>query len=236
MTKTSRLEIVTAARDLMRDKGYAGMSMRDLADQVGLLKGSLYSHFPSKESLVPAVLHLTFNEIFSVLPPSGQWRADYETALNRLIGLLKADSRCVGFHLAYGLDDPALRDAVEAFFRDSRAFLSDILRQGMDIKLAELLARDTLIAVEGATLWLVLYADSAPIEEARTSLLARADSLAEEEPDRQIRKILDQMLGDWRKAGITEKRLAARLVAAEDELLTVRAALAGQIEAESCFR
>lgn len=238
MAKTSRAEIVAAARDLMRDKGYAGTSMKDVAEQVGLLKGSLYSHFASKEELVPAVLSLTFDEIFSEIEPSGDWRADYRAALDRLIAMLTTHRRCIGFHLAYGLDEtsPVLQEAVGTFFLDVRAFFRDLIQQGVDITLAEPLALDTMTAVEGSTLWLALYGNADPVQDARATLLARADSLAAEEPDEKARQLLDQMMGDWRQASLTEKRLAARVIEAEGHLFDVQSKYYAQVEAESCFR
>lgn len=238
MAKTSRAEIIAAARDLMRDKGYAGTSMKDVAEQVGLLKGSLYSHFSSKEKLVPEVLGLTFDEIFSEMEPSGDWRADYETALDRLIDMLTKHRRCIGFHLAYGLDEssPSLRESVATFFLDIRVFFRDLIQQGVDIALAETLALDTMTAVEGATLWLTLYGNADPIQSARSTLLGRADSLAAEEPDKKTRQLLDQMIGDWRRASLAEKRLAARVIETEGHLFDVQARYCAQVEAESCFR
>lgn len=238
MAKTSRAEIVAAARDLMRDKGYAGTSMNDVAERVGLLKGSLYSHFASKEALVPEALSLTFDEVFGNMETSGDWRADYEAALDRLITMLTAHRRCIGFQLAYGLDaaTPALHEAVGAFFLDVRVFLQDVIRQGVDSTLAEPLALDTITAVEGATLWLALYGNAAPMQDARSTLLARADSLAAEEPDEKTRQLLDRMMGDWRRAGLVEKRLAARVIEAEGHLLDAQSRYYAQVEAESCFR
>ena len=238
MAKTSRAEIVAVARDLMRDKGYAGTSMKDVADRVGLLKGSLYSHFASKEQLVPEVLSLTASETFGGLMPSGDWQRDFVVALDRLVEMLTANSRCIGLHLAYGLDEssPALKQAVRAFFLDINSFLEELLRQGLDTDLASEFAIDTVTAVEGATLWLALYDNDLPMQAARKTLLTRADGYAAEPPNDGALRILDQMIGDWRRASLVEKRLAVRAAEAEDELLTVRAALAGQIEAESCFR
>ncbi|WP_395665069.1 TetR/AcrR family transcriptional regulator [Methylocella sp.] len=46
-----RLDIVEAAAALFAERGYQGASMRDIADQVGLLSGSLYHHFKSKDAL-----------------------------------------------------------------------------------------------------------------------------------------------------------------------------------------
>ncbi|WP_226550872.1 TetR/AcrR family transcriptional regulator [Celeribacter naphthalenivorans] len=222
MAKTSRREIIASARDLMREKGYAGMSMKDVALSVGLSKSSLYSHFGSKEDLVPEVLDLTFGEIIEGLEATGDWRADYEAALDRLSSVLIRNRRCLGLHLAYGLseDESDVREAVSSFFLDLREFLRDLLMQGLDVTLAEPLALDTLTAVEGATLWLALYGNAEPMERVRRALLARADGLLGPEPDEQAKALLTQMLGDWRAATAVERRLADRVIAAQSDLLT----------------
>ena len=51
-----RNEIVDAAAAAFYDAGYDATSMQDIADRVGLLKGSLYHHIRSKEDLLAAVL------------------------------------------------------------------------------------------------------------------------------------------------------------------------------------
>lgn len=52
----NRLRLVLdAAARLFREKGYASTSMRDIASASGMLPGSLYYHFPSKEALLVAV-------------------------------------------------------------------------------------------------------------------------------------------------------------------------------------
>ena len=47
--------ILGAAARLFRDKGFREASMRDIAGAVGMLPGSLYYHFASKEELLVAV-------------------------------------------------------------------------------------------------------------------------------------------------------------------------------------
>lgn len=49
-----RDEILEAARALIAKKGYATMSMEELAAQVGVSKPTLYSHFANKDDLVVA--------------------------------------------------------------------------------------------------------------------------------------------------------------------------------------
>jgi AcrR family transcriptional regulator len=49
-------EIVAAAAKVFRTKGYHAATVRDIAEEVGILKGSLYHHFESKEALLYLVV------------------------------------------------------------------------------------------------------------------------------------------------------------------------------------
>ncbi len=48
-------QILDAAAALIRSNGYQATTMRDIAAATGMLAGSLYYHFPSKEELLVAV-------------------------------------------------------------------------------------------------------------------------------------------------------------------------------------
>lgn len=237
MGKVSTGQIVSAARDLFREKGFAGASMQDLADRVGIRKASLYSRFPDKESLVGAVLTLTLDDLF---PPGDEgtddWRSTYSAALDRIAGHLRGNGRCVALHLAYGLrgEDGDPHHQIRRFFTDCRARIAAILRLGLPADLAEELATDALLRIEGATIWLVVERDSAPLDRAVLALQAQAEAMAIEPPP-EVRRLLDALTGDWRRASSAEKALAARLIDAEDRVLFVEQALRGQAEAEACF-
>src|SRR5688572_16843626 len=49
---TREMRVRAAALRLFRDKGYHATSMRDIAVEVGMNKGSLYSYIRSKEDLL----------------------------------------------------------------------------------------------------------------------------------------------------------------------------------------
>jgi TetR/AcrR family transcriptional regulator, regulator of cefoperazone and chloramphenicol sensitivity len=51
----SRQEILAVAVELFSAHGYAGTSIRDIAETVGMTKASLYYHFESKEQILQAV-------------------------------------------------------------------------------------------------------------------------------------------------------------------------------------
>lgn len=49
-------EVVDAAAELFSERGYAATSIQEIADSVGLLKGSLYHYINTKEDLLYAVI------------------------------------------------------------------------------------------------------------------------------------------------------------------------------------
>ncbi len=68
MTKVSKKqEILAAAEELFRERGYVATSMADIAAKVGLLKGSLYAHFPSKEDLLLQIVERPMNKVIERL-------------------------------------------------------------------------------------------------------------------------------------------------------------------------
>jgi AcrR family transcriptional regulator len=55
-------EIVRAARDLLETEGLEGLSMRRLADRLGMRAPSLYKHFADKQALETALISDGFEE------------------------------------------------------------------------------------------------------------------------------------------------------------------------------
>jgi AcrR family transcriptional regulator len=60
-------EIVTAARELLEEEGPEALSMRRLADRLGIRAPSIYKHLPDKEALEDAVISDGFEELAEVL-------------------------------------------------------------------------------------------------------------------------------------------------------------------------
>ena len=68
--------ILDAVNRLLSEKGYDLMTMDDVADAVGVAKGSLYKHFSSKEKLAAAVMTRLLGQtidVFDHMP--AEWRA-----------------------------------------------------------------------------------------------------------------------------------------------------------------
>lgn len=75
----TREAIIEAAARVFQTKGYHAASVQDIADAVGILKGSLYHHFESKEELLYLIvkeprarLYKTVADIVADDAPAGQ--------------------------------------------------------------------------------------------------------------------------------------------------------------------
>lgn len=63
-TPTRREQLLAIAAELFADKGFRNTTVRDIADAAGILSGSLYHHFDSKESMVDELLVPFQDELF----------------------------------------------------------------------------------------------------------------------------------------------------------------------------
>jgi AcrR family transcriptional regulator len=57
---SARKRVLTAAETLFRQRGYNVVTMRDIAEEVGIRQASLYYHFPTKEQLFITVIEQVF--------------------------------------------------------------------------------------------------------------------------------------------------------------------------------
>ncbi len=62
-----RDEILQAARQMVIEKGYAAVSMDELAARVGISKPTLYSHFATKEDLVVMAAQQSMQQMMTVI-------------------------------------------------------------------------------------------------------------------------------------------------------------------------
>jgi AcrR family transcriptional regulator len=63
----TRQRILDVAAHLFATRGFAGTSIRDIAEELGVTKAALYYHFPSKEVLLQHVVGQAFEAVNAVL-------------------------------------------------------------------------------------------------------------------------------------------------------------------------
>ncbi|MCA0172594.1 TetR/AcrR family transcriptional regulator [Bacillus sp. RAR_GA_16] len=89
-----RKAILEAAVELIAEKGYTHTSMQQIADSVGVSKGSLYTFFPSKEDLIISIYEhyqqLVFERAFVVgldgnLPPYERFAKQFQVQFEGIL-------------------------------------------------------------------------------------------------------------------------------------------------------
>lgn len=79
-------EVVAAAVRLFYEKGYAATSMQDVADELGLLKGSLYYYIDTKESLLRKIFETSHDQVRTI---AEKYRDSDAPAFDRFCGFLR---------------------------------------------------------------------------------------------------------------------------------------------------
>ena len=77
--------MVAIAADLFAQKGYRATTVREIADAAGILSGSLYHHFDSKESIGDEILSGFINEVLANYRAAVAEGTDPRAALERIV-------------------------------------------------------------------------------------------------------------------------------------------------------
>lgn len=133
-----RDELLDLAATMFAERGLRATTVRDIADSAGILSGSLYHHFKSKEQMVEEVLRDFLDWLF------GRYREIVETEpnpLERLKGLFMASFEAIEHRHAQVViyQDEAKRlsslpqfDFVEARNKEQRKMWHDLLNEGIE--------------------------------------------------------------------------------------------------------
>lgn len=165
ITKTSteptpHAAIVRVATGLFGTQSYPATSMRDIANAVGVLSGSLYAHIDSKEALLLEIVEAGIDEFFeAVTDASGA----YEGAGDRLRAMVRAHIDVVARHPEQTLvvfhQWRYLGEAAQATVRRRRKqyeqVFTDVVQSGMEDSTfaPDLDVRIAVLSVLGSLNW-----------------------------------------------------------------------------------
>ena len=85
--ETRREQLLAIAARLFAEKGFRNTTVRDIADAAGILSGSLYHHFDSKESMVDELLKAFQEPLFAAYDEVLASDADVRTKLEQAVRL-----------------------------------------------------------------------------------------------------------------------------------------------------
>lgn len=163
--KITKEEILLKASDVFRVKGYHNTSMQDLAEACGLLKGSLYYHFPSKEMLMKDLL-LSIHKylVERVFPIANDESLTPEIRMEKLLKkmgklLLEKEGGCLIGNTTLETVGvvPEFQVVLRAIMDDWTTALQTIFVIRKSPELSFRLAQQTIMEFEGAAMFSKLY-------------------------------------------------------------------------------
>ncbi|WP_031464308.1 TetR/AcrR family transcriptional regulator [Sciscionella sediminilitoris] len=80
-----RAQLLGLAAKLFAERGFRSTTVRDIADEAGILSGSLYHHFDSKESMVDEILTDFLDELFGSYAEIMRTQTDPREALEAFV-------------------------------------------------------------------------------------------------------------------------------------------------------
>lgn len=154
-------ELLTAAEDLLTRRGLEGLSLRAVADAVGISVGNLQYYFPTRAALVDAVFRrhadLFSDELAALTDPAADARDRLDTLVDYWLGVQDTRGQSLFWHLsAISPFDDAARDVMEEVYRTLPRRMAGWIREiHPAIGAGDALRRATAIAaiVEGSGLF-----------------------------------------------------------------------------------
>jgi AcrR family transcriptional regulator len=156
---TRREELLRIAAELFASKGFRNTTVRDIADAAGILSGSLYHHFDSKESMVDDILRTFQEELFGqydeILAGDADPRSKLEQAVrvsfdaidrhHSEVAIFQNDAAYLGTLDGFGYLAERHAQSREVWMRLLReGVAAGVLRADLDIDLVYRFIRDTV--------------------------------------------------------------------------------------------
>lgn len=134
-SEISVAHIVEAAMRVLARQGYAHSSLMDIANEVGMSKGAVHYHFPTKEALITQVLETACDAV------AERTRKVWTEGENPLVAMRSAlhelwhvraglsdEVKVVADLLAQSLHDDKLREPLAKYYRFASSQVEDDLR------------------------------------------------------------------------------------------------------------
>lgn len=157
-------EILNAAAEIFYQRGYGATSMQDIANAVGMLKGSLYYYFKSKEDLLYTISRAIHENAMANMAAADAIEGSAEDKLRSLmLGHMRAlpnRRRWISvFYTEYRHLTGNRRTEIGAVRRRYEGFVQDLIKQGQAVhsfcpeRDPAVMTTAVLTILNGSTLW-----------------------------------------------------------------------------------
>lgn len=186
---SAREDMLSAASELFRERGYEGVGVAELLTKSGAPRGSLYFHFPGgKEQIGAEVVERVGITVAGRFRELAHSDVDLQTFIDRVFKTTareckerdyKASCPMAAIAAGVGSENPKLQSAIrEAFASWEREIAAAAEMRGLTKKNAEMFASSFVTAMEGAFVVSKAQGNSAAHINASRAMQALATALA----------------------------------------------------------
>ncbi|MEU7335430.1 TetR/AcrR family transcriptional regulator [Streptomyces sp. NPDC007074] len=158
-TPQRRHELLGLAAEVFAEQGYNATTVRKIADQAGMLAGSLYYHFDSKESMLEEILRTFLDELWdgydTVLAAGLGPRETLEALVTEsfreidrhraAVAIYQKESRQLAAQRRFAFLAESQRNFEKAWLNTlERGVGAEVFRSDLDIRLTYRFVRDTV--------------------------------------------------------------------------------------------
>ncbi|MFE3266758.1 TetR/AcrR family transcriptional regulator [Streptomyces sp. NPDC059215] len=158
-TPQRRRELLGLAAEVFAEQGYNATTVRKIADQAGMLAGSLYYHFDSKESMLEEILRTFLDELWdgydTVLAAGLGPRETLEALVTEsfreidrhraAVAIYQKESRQLAAQRRFAFLAESQRNFERAWLNTlERGVGAEVFRSDLDIRLTYRFVRDTV--------------------------------------------------------------------------------------------
>jgi AcrR family transcriptional regulator len=180
--KITRDELISRTAMVFRKQGYYNTTMNDIGKICGLLKGSIYHYFQSKEELLVEVLKAAYEEASNhIYPIAFDKSLSYQTRLTNMLNLVESglfingtiDGGCLFGRIGseIGMFFPESNDIIKTHFNAYMEAFETIFQEAASDKQAMELAKQAITEMQGAILLSVIYSDTSYFAEAKQRIM-----------------------------------------------------------------
>jgi AcrR family transcriptional regulator len=180
--KITRDELVSRTAMVFRKQGYYNTTMNDIGKICGLLKGSIYHYFQSKEELMVEVLKTAYEEAsIHIYPIAYDKSLSYQSRLSTMLNMAELSLYSNGtvgggclfgrIGLEIGALFPESTEIIKTHFNAYMEAFETIFQEAVSAKQAKELAKQTLTEIQGAILLGMIYSDTSYFAEAKQRIM-----------------------------------------------------------------
>jgi len=181
VVKVSQEYILKQALQVFRQKSYYNATMADIANACGLLKGSIYHYFPSKEALMKEVLktahHYFQVKVFDI---AYQTEIPVRDRLKKMLKNIEAifieeETNCIMGNIGVETSRviPEFSELIQVFFNNWINAFTEVYKEKYSESKAREVAEFSVAEIEGSVMLARIFNEPKYLKDAHTRVLGR---------------------------------------------------------------